>query len=59
MAVLEILKYPNPNLKKKSQPVEKIDPSLRHLVQNLVETLYAAPGVGLAAPKWDISSAWS
>ena len=51
MAVLEILKYPNPNLKKKSQPVEKIDPSLRQLVQNLVETLYAAPGVGLAAPQ--------
>jgi len=51
MAVLEILKYPNPKLKKKSQPVEKIDPSLRQLVQNLVETLYAAPGVGLAAPQ--------
>lgn len=51
MAVLEILKYPNPNLKKKSQPVEKIDPSLRQLVQNMVETLYAAPGVGLAAPQ--------
>ena len=51
MAVLEILKYPNPNLKKKSQPVEIIDPSLRQLVQNLAETLYAAPGVGLAAPQ--------
>ena len=51
MAVLEILKYPNPNLKKKSQPVKIIDPSLRQLVQNMVETLYAAPGVGLAAPQ--------
>jgi len=51
MAVLEILKYPNPKLKKKSQPVEKIDPSFRQLVQNLAETLYAAPGVGLAAPQ--------
>lgn len=51
MAVLEILKYPNPNLKKKSQPVKIIDPSLRQLVQNLAETLYAAPGVGLAAPQ--------
>ena len=51
MAVLEILKYPNPKLKKRSQPVEKIDPSFRQLVQNLAETLYAAPGVGLAAPQ--------
>ncbi|MDH4264435.1 MAG: peptide deformylase [Deltaproteobacteria bacterium] len=51
MAVLEILKYPNPKLKKKSQPIEKIDPSLRQLVQNMAETLYTAPGVGLAAPQ--------
>ncbi|MDP3040460.1 MAG: peptide deformylase, partial [Deltaproteobacteria bacterium] len=51
MAVLAILKYPNPNLKKKSQPVKIFDPSLRQLVQNMVETLYAAPGVGLAAPQ--------
>jgi len=51
MAVLEILKYPNPNLKKKSKPIEKIDPSLRQLVQNMAETLYTAPGVGLAAPQ--------
>jgi peptide deformylase len=51
MAILEILKYPNPNLKKKSQPVEKIDPSLRQLVQDMAETMYAAPGVGLAAPQ--------
>lgn len=51
MANLEILKYPNPNLKKKSQPVEIIDPSLRQLVQDMAETMYAAPGVGLAAPQ--------
>jgi len=51
MANLEILKYPNPNLKKKSQPVEQIDPSLRQLVQDMAETMYTAPGVGLAAPQ--------
>ncbi len=51
MAVLEILKYPNPNLKKKSQPVEIIDPSLRQLVQDYGRNMYAAPGVGLAAPQ--------
>ena len=51
MPFLEILKYPNPNLKKKSQPVEKIDPRLRRLVQDMAETMYTAPGVGLAAPQ--------
>ena len=51
MAVLEILKFPNPKLKKKSLPVEAIDDDLRRLVLNLAETMYAAPGVGLAAPQ--------
>jgi peptide deformylase len=51
MAVLEILKYPNPKLGKRSQPVEKIDPALHQLVQDIAETMYAAPGVGLAAPQ--------
>jgi peptide deformylase len=51
MAFLEILKYPNPNLKKKSQPVGKIDQRLRQLVRDMAETMYSAPGVGLAAPQ--------
>ncbi len=51
MAILEILQYPDPALKKKSRPVEKIDSSLRRLVQDMAETMYAAPGVGLAAPQ--------
>ncbi len=51
MAILEILRYPDPTLKKKSRPVEKIDPALRRLVQDMTETMYAAPGVGLAAPQ--------
>ncbi len=51
MAILEILQYPNPILKKKSRPVEKIDSSFRRLVQDMAETMYAAPGVGLAAPQ--------
>jgi peptide deformylase len=49
MAVLEILHYPNPVLKEKSQTIQKIDASIRKLVQDLAETMYAAPGVGLAA----------
>ncbi len=51
MAVLEILKYPDPKLKKKSLPVEKIDEGLRRLIADMAETMYAAPGVGLAAPQ--------
>jgi peptide deformylase len=49
MAVLEILHYPNPILKEKTQPIQKIDSKLRKLVQDMAETMYAAPGVGLAA----------
>ena len=51
MATLPILKYPNPILKKKSRPVPKIDPAIQQLVQDMAETMYAAPGVGLAAPQ--------
>jgi peptide deformylase len=51
MAVLEILKYPNPILKKRSRPVQQIDPTIHQLVQDMAETMYAAPGVGLAAPQ--------
>jgi peptide deformylase len=49
MAVLDILHYPNPVLKEKARPVQKIDASIRKLAQDLAETMYAAPGVGLAA----------
>lgn len=51
MAILEILKYPDPNLKKKSQPIIKVDENIRQLVADMAETMYAAPGVGLAAPQ--------
>jgi len=49
MAVLEILKYPHPLLKKRSQEIEKIDENIRHLIQDMTETMYDANGVGLAA----------
>lgn len=51
MATLEILKYPDPNLKKKSFPVQIMDQEVRQLVADMAETMYAAPGVGLAAPQ--------
>lgn len=51
MAVLEILHYPNPILSKKSFPVQTIDSTIRQLAKDMAETMYAAPGVGLAAPQ--------
>ena len=51
MAVLQILKYPNPLLKKVSLPVEAVTAETVRLVRDMVETMYGAPGVGLAAPQ--------
>ena len=51
MAVLKICTFPNPVLKQKSRPIPKIDPKVLQLVQDMAETMYSAPGVGLAAPQ--------
>lgn len=47
----KILTFPDPELKKKSAPVTVIDDALRELVRDMAETMYDAPGVGLAAPQ--------
>lgn len=49
MALLEIRKYPDPVLQKKAFPVEDFGPSLEKLVADMTETMYEAPGIGLAA----------
>jgi peptide deformylase len=49
MAVLRIHTYPDPVLKKKAKPVKVMDDEIRRLAADMVETMYAAPGVGLAA----------
>jgi peptide deformylase len=49
MAVLEILKYPHPILKKRSETVSEIDGEVEKLIQDMKETMYTAGGVGLAA----------
>lgn len=54
MAVLNILRYPDPRLYKKAAPVAKVDDSVRAFVRDLTETMYAAPGVGLAATQVDV-----
>ncbi|HEY2918597.1 MAG TPA: peptide deformylase [Candidatus Binatia bacterium] len=51
MAILEILKYPEPLLNKAASPVKNITGKTAQLVSDLLETMYAAPGVGLAAPQ--------
>jgi peptide deformylase len=51
MAVREILHYPDPVLKQTSAPVTEFDDELKQLAEDMVETMYAAPGVGLAAPQ--------
>jgi peptide deformylase len=54
MAILEILQYPDPRLTLPAQRVEKIDAGIRKLVDDMTETMYAAPGVGLAASQVDV-----
>ena len=51
MAILEILKYPDAALKQTSLPVKNIDAATAQLVNDLLDSMYAAPGVGLAAPQ--------
>jgi peptide deformylase len=49
MAVREIITAPDPRLKQVSKPVDKVDDELRRLMDDMLETMYAAPGIGLAA----------
>ena len=54
MAILDILQYPDPRLQAAAQRVEKIDAQTRKLVDDMAETMYAAPGVGLAATQVNV-----
>lgn len=49
MAIREIITAPDPRLKQVSKPVERVDDELRRLMDDMLETMYAAPGIGLAA----------
>jgi peptide deformylase len=53
MALLPILRYPDPRLHKKAAPVEHVDESIRQLAADMAETMYEAPGIGLAATQVD------
>ena len=53
MALLEILEFPDPRLRNRAGPVNTFDAGLLKLVDDMFETMYAAPGIGLAAPQVD------
>jgi peptide deformylase len=55
MARLEIIKIGHPTLAKKSVRIEKIDDEIRRLARDMVETMHAAPGIGLSAPQVNVS----
>jgi peptide deformylase len=54
MALLPILEFPDPRLRKIAAPVAAVTPEIRKLVRDMAETMYAAPGIGLAATQVDV-----
>ncbi|HFD86966.1 MAG TPA: peptide deformylase [Gammaproteobacteria bacterium] len=54
MALLDILHFPDPRLRKVSKPVEQVDKSINTLLDDMLETMYEAPGIGLAAPQVNV-----
>lgn len=54
MAILQILEYPDPRLRTKAEPVTNVDDELRALIDDMFETMYAAPGIGLAATQVNV-----
>ncbi len=49
MAIRDILYYPDPRLRNRAQPVDSVDDEVRRLLDDMLETMYSAPGIGLAA----------
>lgn len=54
MAVLEILEFPDPRLRTEAKPVAEVSDATRSLVEDMFETMYAAPGIGLAATQVNV-----
>ena len=55
MALMEILRFPNPVLRKKCEKVETVDEEIKKIVRDMAETMYAENGIGLAAPQVGIT----
>ena len=54
MALLPILRYPDPRLHQRALPVGRVDDRIRKLIKDMADTMYAAPGIGLAATQVDV-----
>jgi len=54
MALLPILEFPDPRLRTRAQPVTEVDDALRSLIDDMFQTMYAAPGIGLAATQVNV-----
>jgi peptide deformylase len=54
MALLPILEFPDPRLRTRAEPVQQFDDALRQLVADMLQTMYVAPGIGLAATQVDV-----
>jgi len=54
MTTLDILHFPDPRLRNVARPVDRVDDSIRQLVDDMLETMYAAPGIGLAATQVNV-----
>lgn len=54
MAILEILEFPDPRLRTQARPVEEVTDEIRTLIDDMFETMYAAPGIGLAATQVNV-----
>ncbi len=54
MSILNILEYPDPRLRTKAKPVARVDDAVRRLIDDMLETMYDAPGIGLAATQVNV-----
>jgi len=54
MAILDILEYPDPRLRNQAKPVKQVDDTVRKLIDDMFETMYEAPGIGLAASQVNV-----
>lgn len=54
MAILNVLEFPDPRLRTRAAPVDRVDDDLRRLIDDMFATMYAAPGIGLAATQVDV-----
>jgi peptide deformylase len=57
MALLNILEFPDPRLRTRAEPVKEFDAALSRLIDDMLDTMYAAPGIGLAATQVDVHRA--